>query len=154
MTLEEFFHQYPEVAVAFSGGAVTAAGLYECMLFLLTGVQWLFLSLFLPGIQICFLLMLAGHMVKEDMLSRFRDLVGTGISWGVKTLMGLVVGFHLLQGLVLPYADAVKNSGLIRVMEVIPGIGGGAKAQWKEPINRQRMTVNNRAMAAGEMVWA
>ena len=116
------------LAVAFSGGAVTAAGLYECMLFLLTGVQWLFLSLFLPGIQICFLLMLAGHMVKEDMLSRFRDLVGTGISWGVKTLMGLVVGFHLLQGLVLPYADAVKNSGLIRVMEVIPGIGGGVGA--------------------------
>ena len=116
------------LAVAFSGGAVTAAGLYECMLFLLAGVQWLFLSLFLPGIQICFLLMLAGHMVKEDMLSRFRDLVGTGISWGVKTLMGLVVGFHLLQGLVLPYADAVKNSGLIRVMEVIPGIGGGVGA--------------------------
>ena len=115
-------------SVSFSGGAVTAAGLYECMLFLLTGVQWLFLSLFLPGIQICFLLMLAGHMVKEDMLSRFRDLVGTGISWGVKTLMGLVVGFHLLQGLVLPYADAVKNSGLIRVMEVIPGIGGGVGA--------------------------
>ena len=47
------------LAAAFSGGAVTAAGLYEGMLFLIAGVQWLFLSIFLPGIQICFLLMLA-----------------------------------------------------------------------------------------------
>ena len=119
------------LAAAFSGGAVTAAGLYEGMLFLIAGVQWLFLSIFLPGIQICFLLMLAGHMGKEDMLSRLRELAKTGVSWGIRTLMGLVLGINLLQGMVLPYADAVKNSGLTKAMEAIPGIGGGIGAAAK-----------------------
>ena len=119
------------LAAAFSGGAVTAAGLYEGMLFLIAGVQWLFLSIFLPGIQICFLLMMAGHMGKEDMLSRLRELAKTGVSWGIRTLMGLVLGINLLQGMVLPYADAVKNSGLTKAMEAIPGIGGGIGAAAK-----------------------
>ena len=119
------------LAAAFSGGAVTAAGLYECMLLLISGVQWLFLTLFLPGIQIYFLLMLAGHIAKEDMLSRLRELVKTGVSWGIRTMMGLVLGIHLLQGMVLPYADAVKNSGRTKVMEAIPGIGGGIGAAAK-----------------------
>lgn len=113
------------LAAAFSGGAVTAAGLYEGMLFLISGVQWLFLTVLLPGVQIYFLLVLAGHMIKEDMLSRFRDLVKTAVSWGIRTMAGLVVGINLLQGMILPYADAVKNSGITKALEAIPGIGRG-----------------------------
>ena len=119
------------LAAAFSGGAVTAAGLYEGMLLLISGVQWLFLTVLLPGIQIYFLLMLAGHMAEEDMLSRLRELVKTGISWGIRTMAGLVLGMNLLQGMVLPYADAVKNSSLTKAVEAIPGIGGGIGAAAK-----------------------
>ena len=37
-----------------------------------------------------------------------------------------MLGFHLLQGMVLPYADAVKNASLKRMVSMIPGLGQGA----------------------------
>lgn len=113
------------LAVAFSGGAVTAAGLYEGMLLTITGVQGLFLRVLLPGVEICFLLMLSGHMVKDDLFLRLRELLRTGIGWGIRTAVGLVVGIQMIQGMVLPYADAIKNTGLTRMMEAIPGVGQG-----------------------------
>lgn len=113
------------LAAAFAGGAVTAAGLYEGMLLMITGVQGLFLKVLLPGTEICFLLMLAGHMVREDLFVRLREVLQTAVSWGIRTAVGLVVGIQLLQGMVLPYADAVKNSGLTKALEAIPGIGQG-----------------------------
>ena len=45
--------------------------------------------------------------------------------------MGLVVGFHLIQGMVLPYADAVKTAGVQKLLQVIPGVGAGAGAVTK-----------------------
>lgn len=119
------------LAAAFSGGSVTAAGLYEGMLLLLSGIQFLFLNVFLPGVRIYFMLMLAGHVVKEDMFSRMKELVKTAVGWGIKTMVGMVVGINLVQGMVLPYADAVKNSSMTKVMEAIPGIGKGVGAAAK-----------------------
>ena len=119
------------LAAAFSGGSVTAAGLYEGMLLLLTAIQFLFLNLFLPGIRIYFMLMLAGHVVKEDMFSRLKGLMKTAVSWGIRTMLGMVIGINLVQGMVLPYADAVKNSSVTKLMEAIPGIGKGVGAAAK-----------------------
>ncbi len=116
------------LAAAFAGGAVTAAGLYEGLLLIITGAQGLFLKVFLPAVEICFLLMLAGHMVKEDLFSHLREALQTAVSWGIRTAVGLVVGIQLLQGMVLPYADAIKNSGLTKAVEAIPGIGQGMGA--------------------------
>ena len=71
---------------------------------------------------------LAGHMVKEDIFSKMTDLLDSSIRWGLKTMMGVVLGFHLLQNLVTPYADALKNTSLQRFVSVIPGLGQGAAA--------------------------
>ena len=65
-------------------------------------------------------------MVREDMLSRMMDLLKTGICWGSRSLIGLVLGFQMIQGMVLPYADSVKNAGMQRLLQAIPGIGDGA----------------------------
>ena len=46
-------------------------------------------------------------------------------------MIGLVLGFQLVQGMVLPYADSVKNAGMQRLLQAIPGIGSGAGAVTK-----------------------
>lgn len=116
------------MAISFAGGSVTSAAGYGWMLFSISGVEWLFSVLFLPLVHIYILFILAGHMMKENIFSKMTELVETGIRWGLKTTAGLVLGFHLLQSMVTPYADSLKNTSIQRFVSIIPGIGQGAAA--------------------------
>lgn len=116
------------LAVSFAGGSITSAAGYGWMLFSISIVEWLVLKLLMPLLRIYILFVLAGHMVKEDIFSKMTDLLDSSIRWGLKTMMGVVLGFHLLQNLVTPYADALKNTSLQRFVSVIPGLGQGAAA--------------------------
>ena len=116
------------LSVSFAGGSVTSAAGCSLMLVSIRVVEWLFLTLFLPMIQLYLLLVLAGHLIKEDLFSRTTELLEQGLRWGVKTMTGVVLGVHLLQGMVVPYADTVKNTPLRRLIGAIPGVGSGAAA--------------------------
>ena len=54
------------LTVAFSGGSVSAVALYEAMTAAVTLVQWLCCNLLLPVVRIYVLLVLAGHVAKEE----------------------------------------------------------------------------------------
>ncbi len=113
-------------AAVWAGAGMASAAWYEVVMLIIGGVQWLYLHLLLPGVRVYLLLVLADHMVKEDMLSKLTEALRSGISWGMKSLLGLVLGFQLIQGMVLPYADAVKTTGIQKLLQVIPGVGTGA----------------------------
>ena len=89
-------------AVVWSGAGFSSAAWYEAALFLIAGVQKLYAGLLLSLVRIYFLAVLAGSMVKEDMFSRMTELLRSGISWGSRSLIGIVLGFQLIQGMVLP----------------------------------------------------
>lgn len=116
------------LSVSFSGGSLTSVAGYAWMLFSITGIEWLFSTLFLPFIRVHILFVLAGHMMKENVFSKLTDLIETGIRWGLKTTAGVVLGFHLLQSMVIPYADSLKHSSIQRFISVVPGVGPGAAA--------------------------
>lgn len=118
-------------AAVWAGAGMASAAWYEVVMLMIGGVQWLYLHLLLPGVRMYLLLVLADHMVKEDMLSKLTEALQSGISWGMKSLLGLVLGFQLIQGMVLPYADAVKTTGIQKLLQVIPGVGTGAGAVTK-----------------------
>ena len=118
-------------AAVWAGAGMASAAWYEVAMLMIGGVQWLYLHLLLPGVRMYLLLVLADHMVKEDMLSKLTEALQSGISWGMKSLLGLVLGFQLIQGMVLPYADAVKTTGIQKLLQVIPGVGTGAGAVTK-----------------------
>ena len=69
------------------------------------------------------LLVLAGNLIKEDMISRCMELLANVILWTLKTMFGIVVGFHLIQGMIMPQADALKQASLMRLVQMIPGAG-------------------------------
>lgn len=136
------------LAVAWSGAAVTSLAWYEVVLFLIGGVQWLYLKLLLPLVRIYILLVLAGHMAKEEMLSKMTELLKTAIQWGSRSLIGVVLGFQLLQGMVLPYADAVKTAGVQKALGMIPGVGAGASAVTKMMLGSGVLIKNTMGAAA------
>ena len=88
----------------------------------------MFLQLFLPCTQLYVLLSLAGHLSSKDLFSKALELLEQGMRWGSKALLGVVLGFHVLQGMIAPYTDSVRQTALRRAVSLIPGIGQGAAA--------------------------
>lgn len=116
------------MAVAFSGGSISALALYEGMLGAVTLMQWLGSRFLLPFVKMYVLLVFGDHAMKEPVLTRLCELLESLVGWSLKTMMGLVMGIQFIQSLVLPYADAVGSSGAKRLLGLLPGVGAGAEA--------------------------
>lgn len=114
------------LAVSFAGGSTSAAAGYAWTLGSVSVAEWAFLRLLLPCVQLYVLLSLAGHLSSRDLFSKALELLEQGMRWGSKALMGAVLGFHVLQGMIAPYADSVQQTALRRAVSLIPGIGQGA----------------------------
>ena len=112
------------LTVFFSSGSITAMGFSQLTLFAVTGVQWLMENLLLPAVQIYMILLFLNQMMKEDYLSKFADLIRTGILWSLKTGMALLLGMQAVQAMVAPAADQLKTSAVNKAISAIPGIGG------------------------------
>ncbi len=116
------------LAVAYAGGTVTSMGFYQLALLAIGGVQWLFLTFLVPIIEIYVTLLLVNSLSREDFLSRLAGLLRTVAEWGMKSLLGLILGLNLVQGLVLPLVDSVKSAALRKAVSAIPWVGNGAEA--------------------------
>ena len=114
------------LAVTMAGGALTSAAVCGFTLGAIGLVQTIVSKFLLPAIRIYMMTALAGSLYREDLLSRFTELLQKGILWTMKGTFGIIVGFHLIQGMVMPQADAVKNASIIQALQVIPGVGNGA----------------------------
>ena len=84
------------VAVSAASGAVTASVFYQGVLLLVWLVEWLLLTLILPGANLYVLLCMVNHLSKEDMLSKMAELLETMINWSLKTMLGAVLGLQAL----------------------------------------------------------
>ena len=91
-----------------------------------TAVQWMCSGILLTAVKMYVLVILGSHAVKEPFLSKAAELLEKGVGWSLKTLLGLVVGIQVLQSLILPYADGLKQTGMWRLVEMVPGLGQGA----------------------------
>ena len=112
------------MAVAMAGGAITSAAICGFTIGTIGLVQSIISQLLLPMMRVYMMLILAGNLYKEDMISKLTELLRNAVIWTCKTLFGVVVGFHVIQGLVLPQADALKNASAMRLAQMIPGLGG------------------------------
>lgn len=116
------------MAVAMAGGAVTSAAMCGFTLGAIGLIQSLLGHVLLPLMRVYMVLVLAGNLYKEEMLSKWTDLLGNAVLWICRSMFGIVIGFHVIQGMVLPQADALKNASAMRLAQMIPGIGSGAGA--------------------------
>jgi stage III sporulation protein AE len=111
------------MSVAFTSGTTTSLVYYEAALGLITLVDFTLIKIVIPMINFYLIIVLANNLSKEDMLSRLADLILTAISWILKSLLALVIGFSAIKGLIVPVADHVKRTALYKASEAIPGIG-------------------------------
>lgn len=111
------------LAVAAASGAASAAAFYQGVLLLIWLVQWILLSVILPGANLYILLRLVNHLSREEMLGKMAELLQTAVSWGLRTLLGLVAGLQVVRGLVSPVMDNLKRSAIGKTASALPGVG-------------------------------
>ncbi len=111
------------MSVGFCTGSATSLVFYEAALVIISIVDMVILKVIIPMINIYLIIMLVNNLSKDDTLSKLAGLFETIIKWLLKSLLAAVVGFQAIQGLIVPIADQVKRSALLKASEAIPGIG-------------------------------
>lgn len=111
------------LAVAASIGVTTASLFYQIVLILILMIQIVAVSLILPCLNLYVLLELVNHLSREEMLSRLSELLKMLIEWSLKTMLGVLVGMQVIQGLVAPVMDTLKRSVIGKTAGAIPGVG-------------------------------
>lgn len=111
------------LAVAASVGVTTASLFYQIVLILILMIQIAAVNLILPCVNLYVLLELVNHLSREEMLSRLSELLKMLVEWSLKTMLGVLVGMQVVQGLVAPVMDTLKRSAIGKTAGAIPGVG-------------------------------
>lgn len=111
------------LTISLSSGSATAAVFYEGILILTWLIQTVIVNVLLPGTNLYVLIALINNLSKEEMLGKMAELLDTAVSWGLKTLLGAVVGLQVVRGLVAPVIDTLKQSMIGRAAGALPGVG-------------------------------
>lgn len=116
------------MALSFSTAISTAALFYQIILSVIYLIDRVLLTVLLPAVHIYVVLLLLNLMTGENLLSGLTNLLKKGIEWALKLMLGAVTGINVLQNLISPAVDALKNTALTRAIRVIPGLGTAANA--------------------------
>ena len=111
------------LTISIAAGSSTAAVFYEGVLILTWLIQEVILNLLFPGACLYVLISLINNLSKEEMLGKMAELLVTAVSWGLKTLLGMVVGLQVVRGLIAPVMDTLKRSALGKAAGALPGVG-------------------------------
>ena len=111
------------LTISIAAGSSTAAVFYEGVLILTWLIQEVILNLLFPGACLYVLISLINNLSKEEMLGKMAELLDTAVSWGLKTLLGMVVGLQVVRGLIAPVMDILKRSALGKAAGALPGVG-------------------------------
>ena len=111
------------LTISIAAGSSTAAVFYEGVLILTWLIQEVILNLLFPGACLYVLISLINNLSKEEMLGKMAELLDTAVSWGLKTLLGMVVGLQVVRGLIAPVVDTLKRSALGKAAGALPGVG-------------------------------
>ncbi len=111
------------LAMSMTSYLTSASVYYEFILLLISAIRWFMEAFILPCIEIYVLLVLANNLSKESRLTRFADLTEMLVGWSLKAAMALVMGFHMIQGIITPAADSFRATAISKGLDMVPGVG-------------------------------
>lgn len=97
------------LAVAVAGRGGTSSAFYHLVLVLILLVELVIVKFVLPLIRVYMMVEVLNHLSEEDYLSKTAELVRLLVGWILKTMLACVVGFNVIQGLLMPVIDSVKR---------------------------------------------
>ncbi|MDD3222125.1 MAG: stage III sporulation protein AE [Lachnospiraceae bacterium] len=141
------------LAVTFTGNIQTGIFYQQALVTGLTLTEWLVSRGVLILIHMYVLISLVNQLSKEDTLSKCAELLKTVAEWSLKTLLGIILGLNVIQGLVMPAFDSLKNGMAMRVTSAVPGVGDAMGSALQTVIG-SAVLIKNGIGAAGLIVLA
>jgi len=111
------------LATTFATGSVTSVGFYSILIFIILLVQMLIIGILIPMVQILVVLRVLNHLSAEDYLSKFAELLETLIVWASKSMLAVVIGLNVVQGILGPGLDTLKRNAVKKSAEALPVVG-------------------------------
>ena len=136
------------LTIVFCAGTLTASGCSEILLFAFSMTEVFLGHIMVPAVNFYLVLLMINQMSKEDYFSKFAELVELAVSWGIKTLFGIIAGLQAVQCLISPALDSLKNGTLHKAAKAIPGIGNTLDAA-AETIAGCAVVIKNAVGVAG-----
>lgn len=115
------------VAIGISNGTQTAVVYYEVMLLVIYFVENFIKAVVLPMAYSYMMLAFLNGLWTEDRLVLLLDLLKKEVLLSLKVVLGMITGLSLVQAVIVPVVDGLKNSAIHKAVSAIPGIGGAAK---------------------------
>lgn len=110
------------VALTWSSGSATSMAFYEAALFTIGVVENILMKIFVPAVQIYFLVSILNPL-SDWRFTKFTSLLRSLIRGGTKMILAVMIGHQGIQGLIMPALDGVKRSTLFRTASSMPGVG-------------------------------
>lgn len=110
------------VALTWSSGSATSMAFYQAALFAIAIAENLMNQVFLPCVQIYFLISVYNPL-SNWRFTKFAALIRGFVRLGTKTMLAVMIGHSGIQGLIMPALDGVKRSSLFQAANSIPGLG-------------------------------
>lgn len=136
-----------------SGNTSSAGAFYELIFGIMCVLEWAMKTLLVPGIHIFVLLMFLDHLFEEEKLTKFAELIESGIKTFLKVAMGGVIGLGVVQSLISPAKDRIAESVVLKSLSAIPGIGNSIHFA-EEILLGCGMMVKNSVGVAGLIILA
>lgn len=119
------------LSIAVVTGSVTAAGYYQGTVFLLGFFELLARLCLIPLAQVYLLVSFASCIQKRHIFRRLLELIAGLFSWIRKTMIGIVVAFGAVQGILAPAIDGLKRTAVVQSASIIPGVGNLIGGAWE-----------------------
>ena len=116
------------MSLAFTTAISTATVFYQIILAAIYLIERILIHVILPGVHIYVVLMMLNLLTEEKLISGITNLIKKVISWSLKVMVGAITGINVLQNLIAPAVDSLKNTAVTKAFSVIPGIGSAANA--------------------------
>lgn len=142
------------ICMALAVGSVSSIAFYHLVLVLIFLVELVILHFLMPLVHVCLMMQVINFMSEEDYLSKFAELLQTLVEWSLKTLLAVITGAGIVQGILSPSVDAVKRSAFTRGVEMIPGLGDVAGGATEVALGTAVLIKNGIGMAGAVLVVA
>lgn len=113
------------IAIVSTAGVSTSTAVYEFYLMLIYVMSMLTKHLIFPMIKVFFVLKMINHISEEEYFSRLCKSIQKIVKLSLKGFLSIILGIQMIQSMLLPAMDSLKNTAFQKGISSIPGLGGG-----------------------------
>ena len=112
------------MGMAAAGRQLASVAFHNVILLVIYLAENVIGKILVPLIHIFMMIRVLNYLSDEEYLTKLSEFIQLITEWSLKTMVSLVTGIGLIQGLLSPSIDVVRKSAIAKGVQMIPGVGG------------------------------